>query len=210
MVPVSLFLCILCTFPTSSIEKVSPVRLPDLPSGQGRPSGPTASSSPSHPLCVVPPGSGSRPGQGLLGTGLCVHCLLVGAASDPLSTPQAQKALLVAEEPPCSTSESQKSKSLMPVLKFCCLLASFSFWLFSADFCTRNCHWSARAARRAWGRGAVRTGLSRRAAPRAHSENQQCLQEPLPWHFPQLPAPLALPRAAPSQRPRCRRRRPAR
>lgn len=48
------------------------------------------------------------------------------------------------------TSESQKSKSLIPVLKFCCLLASFSFWLFSADFCTRNCHWSARAARRAY------------------------------------------------------------
>lgn len=47
------------------------------------------------------------------------------------------------------TSESQKSKSLIPVLKFCCLLASFSFWLFSADFCTRNCHWSAKAASRA-------------------------------------------------------------
>lgn len=50
------------------------------------------------------------------------------------------------------TSESQKSKSLMPVLKFCCLLASFSFWLFSADFCTRNCHWSAKAASRACAR----------------------------------------------------------
>lgn len=57
-----------------------------------------------------------------------------------------------AQEPSHITSESQKSKSLIPVLKFCCLLASFSFWLFSADFCTRNCHWSARAARRALGR----------------------------------------------------------
>lgn len=49
------------------------------------------------------------------------------------------------------TSESQKSKSLMPVLKFCCLLASLSFWLFSADLLTRNCHCSSRALRRAWG-----------------------------------------------------------
>lgn len=48
------------------------------------------------------------------------------------------------------TSESQKSKSLMPVLKFCCLLASLSFWLFSADLLTRNCHCSSRALRRAW------------------------------------------------------------
>lgn len=48
------------------------------------------------------------------------------------------------------TSESQKSKSLMPVLKFCCLLASLSFWLFSADLLTRNCHCSSSALRRAW------------------------------------------------------------
>lgn len=48
------------------------------------------------------------------------------------------------------TSESQKSKSLMPVLKFCCLLASLSFWLFSADLLTRNCHCSSKALRRAY------------------------------------------------------------
>lgn len=48
------------------------------------------------------------------------------------------------------TSDSQKSKSFMPVLKFCCLLASFSFWLFSADLFTRNCHCSSRATKRDW------------------------------------------------------------
>ena len=91
------------------------------------------------------------------------------------------------------TSESQKSKSLIPVLKFCCLLASFSFWLFSADFCTRNCHWSAKAASRAWAREGSRWRWpTPRSAPSLEAdltplteEDGRCSQEPLSLASPQ-------------------------
>lgn len=72
------------------------------------------------------------------------------------------------------TSPSQKSMSLTPALYVCCLLASFSFSLFSADLLTRSSHCPRRLSRRFCTASSepAHCRLSMRSADKKHTVKQ--------------------------------------